>query len=222
VYRIVVLGDGSELRTLVAALEQNDFQVTPLASAGDWFERIVQNPPDVLVMDLSSLDVDHLRRLLGEAAVSEHSAVVLLVPQDLLRRLDGIPPPDDFVVLPLRNEEALARVRMTLRRRTNVDAFNTLRCGDLVIDLSNYKVTVSGQAVELTYKEYELLRFLMSNPAKVFTREQLLNRVWGYDYYGGARTVDVHIRRLRSKIELRPGQLFIETVRNVGYRFKEY
>ncbi len=90
-----------------------------------------------------------------------------------------------------------------------------------MIDLANYKVTVAGQPVELTYKEYELLRFLMSNPAKVFTREQLLNRVWGYDYFGGARTVDVHIRRLRSKIELRPGDAFIDTVRNVGYRFKD-
>src|SRR5207302_654736 len=121
----------------------------------------------------------------------------------------------------VRTNELVARVRVALRRRTNVDAQNALRCGDLVIDLANYKVTVAGTSVELTYKEYELLRFLMGNPAKVFTREQLLNRVWGYDYYGGARTVDVHIRRLRSKIEVRPGDHFIDTVRNVGYRFKE-
>src|SRR4051794_33709956 len=145
--------------------------------AGDWFERIVQNPPDLLLADLISVGVDSLRRLLAESAFSEHSAVVLLVPDEMLRRLDGMQPPDDFAVQPVRVEEVLARVRMTVRRRTNVDASNTLRCGDLTIDLSNYKVTVGGQAVELTYKEYELLRFLMSNPAKVFTREQLLNRV---------------------------------------------
>ena len=107
-----------------------------------------------------------------------------------------------------------------LRRRANVDAENILRCGDLLVDLSNYKVMLEGRAIELTFKEYELLRFLASNPDKVFTREALLNRVWGYDYFGGARTVDVHIRRLRSKIEDR-GHSFIETIRSVGYRFRQ-
>jgi DNA-binding response OmpR family regulator len=95
-----------------------------------------------------------------------------------------------------------------------------LRCGALLIDLANYKVMLDGRPIELTFKEYELLRFLASNRDKVFTREALLNRVWGYDYFGGARTVDVHIRRLRSKIEDR-GHAFIETIRNVGYRFHE-
>ena len=80
------------------------------------------------------------------------------------------------------------------------------------------KAFVGGRPMELTYKEYELLRFLATNRDKVFTREALLNRVWGYDFYGGARTVDVHIRRLRSKIE-DGHHTFIETVRNVGYRF---
>ena len=93
-----------------------------------------------------------------------------------------------------------------------------MRCGALTIDLSNYRVTVDDDPLVLTFKEYELLRFLAANKDKVFTREALLNRVWGYDFYGGARTVDVHIRRLRSKIEDRT-HTFIETVRNVGYRF---
>ena len=87
------------------------------------------------------------------------------------------------------------------------------------MDLVNYTVHVAGRHVELTYKEYELLRFLATNRDRVFTRETLLNKVWGYDFYGGARTVDVHIRRLRSKIEDRHN-VFIETVRNVGYRFR--
>jgi DNA-binding response OmpR family regulator len=87
------------------------------------------------------------------------------------------------------------------------------------MDLANYTVHIAGRPVELTFKEYELLRFLAVNRDRVFSREALLNNVWGYDFYGGARTVDVHIRRLRSKIE--EGHLtFIETVRNVGYRFR--
>ena len=111
-----------------------------------------------------------------------------------------------------------ARVRRAIWLKSGVESDNTLSAGDLRLDLANYKVYVSGRPIELTYKEYELLRFLATNQDKVFTREALLNRVWGYDFYGGARTVDVHIRRLRSKIEDR-AHTFIETVRNVGYRF---
>ena len=95
-----------------------------------------------------------------------------------------------------------------------------IRAGDLVIDLANCEVRVEGKIVELTFKEYELLKFLAKDRGRVFTREALLNKVWGYDYFGGDRTVDVHVRRLRSKIEL-SGQTFIETVRNIGYRFKK-
>ena len=89
-----------------------------------------------------------------------------------------------------------------------------------MIDLAKREVTVDGKLVELTFKEYELLKFLASNRGRVYTREALLNRVWGYDYYGGDRTIDVHVRRLRSKIE-DSKHSFIETVRNISYRFKK-
>lgn len=220
-YRVLLVGDEAELRSLAGPLEQHDLH-TVIASASEAaIERALHPLPDVLVLDLEDVGHEQLRHLVSDAALAEHAAILFLASEALLRRLDGDFLPDDFVVKPVRQAELVARVRLALRRRTNVDAQNQLRCGDLVIDLANYKVTVSGNPVELTYKEYELLRFLMSNPSKVFTREQLLNRVWGYDYFGGARTVDVHIRRLRSKIELRPGEIFIDTVRNVGYRFKE-
>ena len=93
-----------------------------------------------------------------------------------------------------------------------------IRCGDLVIDLAKCEVSIGDKIVILTFKEYQLLQFLSSNQGKVFTREALLNKVWGYEYYGGDRTVDVHIRRLRSKIE-DSSHTFIETVRNIGYKF---
>ena len=93
-----------------------------------------------------------------------------------------------------------------------------LECGPLQINLTTYQAAVSGKVLDLTYMEYELLRFLASHPTKVFTRETLLSRVWGYEYYGGARTVDVHIRRLRAKLGESHAQL-IQTVRSVGYRF---
>jgi len=221
-YRIVLLGnDDGEARFFAGVLEQHDFRAAGLGVSEAALDRLQQAPPDVVLVDLEAAGPELLRRLQAEPAIAEHSAVVVMLAEASLRRLDAGPPPDDVLVKPANPAELVARVRLALRRRTNVDAQNLLRCGELVIDLANYKVTVGGQPVELTYKEYELLRFLMSNPAKVFTREQLLNRVWGYDYFGGARTVDVHIRRLRSKIELRPGDIFIDTVRNVGYRFKD-
>jgi len=222
VHRVMILGDDeNQLRMLIMLLDQHGFESAGLPPTETSFERILQSPPDALVVDLGDVSPEFLRRLLADNGIGEHTAVIALLREDGVRRLDSGAPPEDFIMQPVRPVEFIARVRLALRRRTNVSAQNLLRCGDLIIDLANYKVAVAGRPVDLTYKEYELLRFLVSNPSKVFTREQLLNRVWGYDYYGGARTVDVHIRRLRSKIELRPGDTFIDTVRNVGYRFKD-
>jgi two-component system, OmpR family, alkaline phosphatase synthesis response regulator PhoP len=182
---------------------------------------LLQNPPYVLIFDHG--DGGHLDewRSLGEQdEIRDHTALIALILPNQPHLLDAPPAPDDFILWPASTAELLLRVRVMLRRRANVDAENILRCGDLLVDLSNYKVMLEGRAIELTFKEYELLRFLASNPDKVFTREALLNRVWGYDYFGGARTVDVHIRRLRSKIEDR-GHSFIETIRSVGYRFRQ-
>ena len=127
---------------------------------------------------------------------------------------------DDFVVKPLEVNEVTARIKRILRQKGSVDSDEILKCGDLVIDLSKYEVSLSSKLILLTFREYQLLKFLAGNKGKVFTRESLLDKVWGWDYYGGDRTVDVHIRRLRSKIE-DPTHTFIETVRNIGYRFRE-
>jgi DNA-binding response OmpR family regulator len=143
---------------------------------------------------------------------------LMLLRPDQVTAFDPTWPVDDFLVVPVAPEELLLRLRRVIFSKTGIDDANSLRSGDLLLDLANYKVFVGGQTVNLTFKEFELLRFLMTNRGKVFTREALLNRVWGYEYYGGARTVDVHIRRLRSKIETGT-TIYIETVRNVGYRF---
>ena len=108
---------------------------------------------------------------------------------------------DDFCLAPVRQPELV-------------------EYGPLVLNLETYQAAISGRPLDLTYMEYELLKFLSSNPGKVFTRETLLSRVWGYDYYGGARTVDVHVRRLRAKLSEEHAPL-IQTVRSVGYRFGE-
>ena len=161
---------------------------------------------------------DAVRKLLRAESLPAHVATIAILRHEQLAQLDPELPVDDFVVFPAPPEELAARLQRAVRRRSGDENAHLLRCGDLTIDQAKYKVFVANRPVDLTYKEYELLRFLALNQAKVCTREMLLDQVWGYDFYGGSRTVDVHIRRLRSKIEDR-GHTFIETVRNVGYRF---
>ena len=172
--------------------------------------------PDAVVLDLRDLPASAFNILVSE--FNERSVIVICVLEaDAIERLAVDLPIDDFLVLPAEPGELARRVERTLWRRHGIDSENFVSVGTLQLDLSNYRVTVSGEPIVMTFKEYELLRFLAMNAGRVFTREQLLNRVWGYDYFGGARTVDVHIRRIRAKIEIH-GQEFIETVRNVGYR----
>ena len=127
---------------------------------------------------------------------------------------------DDFVVKPWEANEVTARIKRILRQKGSTGSEDIIKCGDLVIDSAKCEVSLGDKPIILTFKEYQLLKFLANNKGKVFTREALLNKVWGWDYYGGDRTVDVHIRRLRSKIE-DINHSFIETIRNIGYRFKE-
>ena len=126
---------------------------------------------------------------------------------------------DDIIFSPFEHEEISARIRRVLWKHGEWDLGQLIRIGDLVIDQDKYEVSVARNKVILTFKEYQLLCLLASNPGRVYSRETLLSRIWDYDYFGGTRTVDVHIRRLRSKVE-DANHLFIETVRNVGYRFK--
>ena len=125
---------------------------------------------------------------------------------------------DDFVVLPSSPDEVLARLTHLFWRTGRGLRPELIEYGPLVLNLETYQAAVAGRALDLTYMEYELLRFLAARPGKVFTRETLLSRVWGYEYYGGARTVDVHVRRLRAKLGEEHAHL-ISTVRSVGYRF---
>jgi two-component system alkaline phosphatase synthesis response regulator PhoP len=127
---------------------------------------------------------------------------------------------DDFVLGPVRATELDARLKHLFFRTGRGTRPELIEYGPLALNLETYQAVCSGRPLDLTYMEYELLKFLAGHPGKVFTRETLLSRVWGYDYYGGARTVDVHIRRLRAKLGEEHANL-ISTVRSVGYRFGE-
>ena len=125
---------------------------------------------------------------------------------------------DDFCVLPFHAPELDARLRNLFHKTGRGARPELVEYGELALNLETYQAAISGKPLDLTYMEYELLKFLASHPGKVFTRETLLSRVWGYEYYGGARTVDVHVRRLRAKLGEEHAGL-IQTVRSVGYRF---
>ncbi len=128
---------------------------------------------------------------------------------------------EDFCVTPFHPMEFEARLRHLLTRQgVLADDSETIVYKALVLNLETYQASIDDDPLDLTYMEYELLKFLAQNPGRVFTRETLLSRVWGYEYYGGARTVDVHIRRLRAKLGEQHAQM-ISTVRSVGYRFGE-
>ncbi len=124
---------------------------------------------------------------------------------------------DDILLTTAGPAEVDARLRLALGRRTFEQASKKIIASGVVIDAESYSAKVRGRTLDLTFKEFELLRFLATHPSRVFTREQLLSEVWGYDYFGGTRTVDVHVRRLRAK--LGDQESVIGTVRNVGYRF---
>ena len=144
---------------------------------------------------------------------------IALVPEQRVADLDPSLEVADFILLPARSSEVVARAMWVLNRTAALGGKDQVRARGLVINRANYEVSVNGRPVNLRFKEYELLLLMAANPGRVYSRESLLSQIWGYDYLGGTRTVDVHIRRLRSKIEDAEHQ-FIETVWNVGYRFR--
>ncbi len=159
-----------------------------------------------------------LSRRVAAVAEAGFSAIVLLPAIDLFN-LDVHLASVDLCFPPFSIEELAVRIRATaLRSEDRSDNNRVIRRGPLEINMAMYEVKVADSKISLTYKEYQLLLLLAENPGHVYTREQLLRRVWEYDYFGGTRTVDVHVRRLRSKID-DVRHRFIETVRNVGYRF---
>ncbi len=216
---LLLVAATEELQSLAASLGEADFNVNAcsLLEAADHLSD--GDLVDVLLISLiDEPDPVAVRDLLRADRLSPRSAILGIVRPEQIASMDPAISLDDFVVLPASSEELIARIRLAMRERADDESSDQIHCGDLTIDQSSYKAFIGNRSIELTYKEYELLRFLALNKDKVCTREMLLSRVWGYDFYGGGRTVDVHIRRLRSKIEDR-GHTFIQTVRNVGYRF---
>ncbi len=215
---VVIVGSAREPTTTLAAdLRRLDYRPEVIAWPASSL-RIAGPRPVATILDLRVLGVHagSACRAVRQARALRAAAVIALVAEEEAARLDLSLGFDDLILSPYRLSELAARLRLLQWRMQERAAPGVIRAGPLTVNPATYQVTAGGSPVELTLKEYQLLLFLMQNPGRVFTRAELLDRVWGEDYYGGTRTVDVHIRRLRAKTEA-AGEL-IETVRGVGYR----
>ncbi len=176
--------------------------------------------PDAILVDARRELVQAKRLLQGLRGQDRDVPVIVIVTEGGWAAITADWGADDLVLQTAGPGEVEARLRLALGRAAGVAPAGSgkLRSGDLVINEITYSARMHGRAMDLTFKEFELLKFLVQHPGRVFTRAQLLQEVWGYDYFGGTRTVDVHVRRLRAKLGAENESL-IGTVRNVGYRF---
>ena len=216
---LIIANESEPIRKLKTDLTQTGLDCLVIPQNYEVTRQMGGQSPDLLLVDVDEAatgsEIQELAQKIGQ---ERHIPIVALLPREKLNGFDFSASIDDFVVKPWEAIEVMTRIKRVLRQKESTDGQDIIRCGDLVIDSARCEVSLDGKPIILTFKEYQLLKFLASNKGRVFTREALLNKVWGWDYYGGDRTVDVHIRRLRSKIE-DMNHSFIETIRNIGYRF---
>ncbi len=201
-----------------AELRNEGIAVALVASVADVRSAPSYDGIDLLLLDTSAMTDTAVRNCVREFSKLKIPAIAL-VPEHRAAEFDPSIPVADVVILPPHAGEIVLRARRVVDVQPD-EGDDIIHVGDLSINPTHYEVSVRGRSVNLRFKEYQLLLLMATNPGRVYTRDQLLERIWGYDYLGGTRTVDVHIRRLRSKID-GPDHQFIETVWNVGYKFKD-
>ncbi|MFB4350204.1 winged-helix domain-containing protein [Microbacterium sp. CR_7] len=216
--QVLVLTNAPTAEPVLPALELLSHRVRQIAAEP---AQLVSAPDyDVVIVDgrQDLVGAKSLCRLLR--AAGQDAPLLLVVTEGGMSALSGDWGIDDVLLATAGPAETDARVRLALARRDEVAEPSRVQASGVSIDEQSYSAKLHGRPLDLTYKEFQLLHFLATHPSRVFTREQLLSEVWGYDYFGGTRTVDVHVRRLRAK--LGDQEQIIGTVRNVGYRFNVY
>ena len=215
---LIVAEKSESTKELCSALTQRDYTCSILPYEKSLIDKIIKNPTDLLLLKINKHILNlETRDLIKDIKQDKLLPIIALITTETITPANWYLEVDDFLVSPYTISELELRIQRILHGN-NMNSINIFKHKDLVIDTAKCEVTVEGRVVKLTFKEYELLKFLAMGKGHVYTREILLNKVWGYDYYGGDRTVDVHVRRLRNKIE-DSNHTFIETVRNIGYRF---
>ena len=203
-------------------LKAAGYHVVTALTGEEALKRCEVERPSLVLLDIMLPGIDGLevcRRLKGDRMTSNIPIIMLTARGDEVDKILGLElGADDYITKPFSVRELAARVKSLLRRVAPQQESEpqTLRSGDIMIDITNYEAFKGGEKLSLTLKEFELLKVLVLSRGKVLTRDFLLDRIWGYEYYGETRTADVHIRTLRQKLGEEP---YIETVRGVGYRF---
>lgn len=223
--KILAVDDDDSIRELLELqLTRNGYEALTAADGREALDKA--SGADLILLDVMLPGIDGFeicRRLKADPVLRAVPIIMLTAKAEEIDKVLGLElGADDYLVKPFSIRELLARVKAVLRRSQNSQpaAEQQLIVGELVLDFQSYTARIGDQRLALTPKEYELLKLLVTNPGRAFLRDELLERIWGYEYYGDTRTVDVHIRHLRAKIAAAPELAAgIETVRGIGYRF---
>lgn len=224
---ILVVDDEEPIQELLRFnLEKEGYLVCVAKDGQEALNQVKNDPPDLLVLDLMLPGMDGLEvcRKLRSNPKSEQIPIIMLTAKgEEIDKVLGLElGADDYMTKPFSPRELLARIKARLRRPNSQEVgTKIITHGELRVDVTGFRVYVRGEETELTPKEFDLLRVLVAHPGRVYSREELLERIWGYEYDGDTRTVDVHVRHLRLKVEKDPSNpQYIETLRGIGYRLK--
>lgn len=225
--KILLVEDEENIRTFLKInLKRNNFDVSEASSGEEGIKKAIEEKPDLAVLDvmLPGIDGFEVCRTLREYYSSIGIIMLTARTQDVDKIMGLEYGADDYIVKPFNPLEIVLRIKAILRRIgeiNNTDEIDQLNRGSFIIDLYSQKILKNNQEIDVTPKEYMLMKLFLENPNKAFTRDELLNLVWGYNYFGDPKIIDVNIRRLRAKIEDDPSApKFIETIWGKGYRWK--
>ena len=219
---IMVVDDEKNICELLRLyLEKEDFDVTIVNNGSDAIALIRQNQPSLVLLDIMMPVIDGWEVCRQVREFSNVPIIMLTAKGETFDKVMGLDlGADDYIVKPFDTKEVVARVKAVLRRSSSADTEGEVRYDKLTVNIVKYELCVDGKVIDTPPKELELLYHLAKNPNRVYTRDQLLDEVWGFEYFGDSRTVDVHVKRLREKLEGVSDQWSLKTVWGVGYKFE--
>lgn len=222
--RILVVDDDRNINELLRLyLEKEGYSVASTYDGVDAIKKFEDHKPDLVLLDVMLPGMDGWQVCREIRKKSEKPVIMITAKGETFDKVLGLElGADDYIVKPFDAKEVVARIKAVLRRYsgTENEEVKEVRYENLTVNLTNYELRVEGKLVDAPPKELELLYHLASNPNRVYTRDQLLDEVWGFEYYGDSRTVDVHIKRLREKLEGKSDKWSLKTVWGVGYKFE--
>lgn len=222
---LIVEDEESVLDPLELLLSKEGFSIITARDGKEALEKFAQTSPDLILLDLMLPEISGTE-VCRQIRIKSSVPIIMLTAKDTeVDKVVGLElGADDYIVKPYSKAELVARIKAVLRRQnseTQVDDLGVISAGPVNIDIDRHLVTINGASISMPLKEFELLEFLVRNSGRVLTRAQLIDRVWGSDYFGDTKTLDVHVKRLRAKIESDPANpVYIQTIRGLGYKFE--